>query len=66
MGSSSASRTKRPGWRARRRNSADVAAACAALDAKAGREGTRGMLERLAADLSARHGATEAAGVGAP
>ena len=45
---------------------AQVDAACAALDAKAGRDGTRGALERLASELSGRHGAAEAAGMGAP
>jgi hemerythrin-like domain-containing protein len=34
---------------------AQVDAACAALDATAGRDGTRGRLEQLGADLAARH-----------
>jgi hemerythrin-like domain-containing protein len=45
---------------------AQVDAACAALDAKVGRDGTRGRLERLGADLVARYLASEAAGVGSP
>jgi hemerythrin-like domain-containing protein len=45
---------------------ASVDEACAALDAKAGSDGTRGRLEQIAAQLAARHATAAGASMGAP